>query len=127
MSHSHRTADEEDGLNTVAGSSEKADVQNGDTYIQVSTCCGQKVGSCCEDRDHRKLAIGSIICGISCIGIVALINSVKAREAGNPQKAEHFSRRARKFGVISIVSWLALLVLAPLLLALCSYLLTLID
>ncbi|KAG7459904.1 hypothetical protein MATL_G00215700 [Megalops atlanticus] len=28
-------------------------------------------------KDYRQLAIGSIICGISCIGILALISSVK--------------------------------------------------
>lgn len=32
-----------------------------------------------NDRTHRVLAIMSIICGVSCIGIKALISSVKVR------------------------------------------------
>lgn len=49
---------------------------SGETCNQV-TSSGRGVASCCDDKHHRKLAICSIICGISCIGIKALINSVK--------------------------------------------------
>lgn len=31
----------------------------------------------CKDADHRKLAIWSIICGLSCFGIMSLMYSVK--------------------------------------------------
>lgn len=31
----------------------------------------------CKDTDHRKLAICSIICGLSCLGIMSLMYSVK--------------------------------------------------
>lgn len=41
--------------------------------------------------------------------------------------AEKFSQRAKKFSIISIVVWICILMLIPLLMALGSYLLTLID
>ncbi|XP_068435485.1 transmembrane protein 265-like [Clinocottus analis] len=83
--------------------------------------------SCCDDQHHRKLAICSIVCGISCIGIKALINSVKAEKTADPERAEAFTKQAKKFGIISIVVWVSLLVLTPVLFALVSYLLTLGD
>lgn len=55
-------------LDTVPGS-------GNNNQVIIST--GQDDASCCHDRNHRKLAICSIICGITCIGIKALINSVK--------------------------------------------------
>lgn len=58
-------APEEVHLNLLPGSGE---TQNNNNTNQVITCCNDT---------HRKLAIWSVICGISCIGIVALINSVK--------------------------------------------------
>ncbi|XP_069021423.1 transmembrane protein 265-like [Embiotoca jacksoni] len=81
------------------------------------------------DEDHRTLAICSIICGISCVGVKALIYSVKAEEhrGKDPEKAAEFSKQARKFSIISIVTWASLLVSVPLLFVLISYLLTLID
>ncbi|XP_069573614.1 transmembrane protein 265-like [Brachyistius frenatus] len=81
------------------------------------------------DEDHRTLAICSIICGISCVGVKALIYSVKAEErrGKDPEKAAEFSKRARKFSIISIVTCASLLVSVPLLFVLISYLLTLID
>lgn len=69
----HETVVEEVRLNLLPGSGETQDTNN--TCIQVIT--GQSATSCCDDKNHRKLAICSIICGISCIGIKALINSVK--------------------------------------------------
>lgn len=74
MSLTHVTVDEEVPLKTVAGS---GDTLNNDTCDQVITSSGRGAASCCDDKNHRKLAICSIICGISCIGIKALINSVK--------------------------------------------------
>ncbi|KAJ8245907.1 hypothetical protein GJAV_G00261570 [Gymnothorax javanicus] len=80
-------------------------------------------------KDHRRLAIGSIICGISCIGAYALINSVKARERRelDPEKAQMYSDNARKFSIIAIGLCLGLIILIPVLMAFVSYLLTLKD
>uniref|UniRef100_A0A3B5KDU8 Si:dkey-16l2.20 n=1 Tax=Takifugu rubripes TaxID=31033 RepID=A0A3B5KDU8_TAKRU len=72
------------------------------------------------DRNHRKLAICSIICGLSCIGCKALVYSVKAEEATDPQRAAEFSQRAKRFGIIAILSWVTLLVSIPILMALIS-------
>ncbi|KAL0993294.1 hypothetical protein UPYG_G00105780 [Umbra pygmaea] len=88
---------------------------------------GQNDNSGGKVRDFRKLAICSIICGLSCIGIVALINSVKATREKDPEKAQIFSQKAKSFGIISIVLWLFILLLTPLLLILVSYLLTLVE
>ncbi|CAK6961126.1 transmembrane protein 265-like [Scomber scombrus] len=115
------------------------DAQNNDTrhhVISMPACCPASCPascpaccpeSCFEDKHHRKLAICSIICGCSCIGIKALINSVKAKGATDQESAEKFSQQAKKFGIISIVVWISILVSAPLLLMLISYLLTLKD
>ncbi|KAM7371911.1 hypothetical protein PAMP_009111 [Pampus punctatissimus] len=119
----HITVDEEIPLNTVAGSGEVKNI----TCNEVISITGQKVASCCNDKYHRKLAICSIICGISCIGIKALINSVKAEREPNQATAEKLSQKAKKFGIISIMMWISILVLTPMLMALISYLLTLID
>ncbi|KAJ8402640.1 hypothetical protein AAFF_G00367230 [Aldrovandia affinis] len=80
-------------------------------------------------RDYRKLAIGSIICGISCIGIFALINAVKAQERSprDPERAQVYSHKAWRLSLIAIATWVVLLILIPVLMALVSYLLTLID
>ncbi|KAJ8364408.1 hypothetical protein SKAU_G00132390 [Synaphobranchus kaupii] len=80
-------------------------------------------------RDYRWLAIGSIICGISCIGICALINSVKVRERreSDPEKAQVYSDDARKLSFIAIAVWIGLIILIPVMMAIISYLLTLKD
>ncbi|KAI4887698.1 hypothetical protein NFI96_025023 [Prochilodus magdalenae] len=88
-------------------------------------------------RDYRKLAISSIICGLSCLGIMSLIYSVKARamnkgrfnvaEEDRAMKAKEYSNKARNYGIGAIVAWVLLLILIPLLMGLVSYLLTLID
>ncbi|XP_054615929.1 transmembrane protein 265-like [Dunckerocampus dactyliophorus] len=116
--HTSVTVDEETPLKTVPGS---GDPQNG-----AATAVAHRA-SRFRDKHHRWLAICSIICGISCIGIKALINSVKAEWEPNEQASQRFSRRARKFGIISIVTWLSILALAPPLMALGSYLVTLQD
>lgn len=66
--HIHVPMEEENPLNTVPGS---GDVQNN------GDCFGQEAATFRNGKHHRTLAICSIICGISCIGIKALINSVK--------------------------------------------------
>ncbi|KAJ8347395.1 hypothetical protein SKAU_G00287960 [Synaphobranchus kaupii] len=80
-------------------------------------------------KDYRKLAISSIVCGISCIGIFALINSVKAREKSrkDPENAKSYSHKAKRLSLIAITVWVGVLVLIPMLMALVSYLLTLIN
>ncbi|CAL8288134.1 unnamed protein product [Boreogadus saida] len=83
--------------------------------------------SLCEDPHHRRLAISSIVCGLSCIGIVSLIYSVRAREATNSEKSRKLSKKARKYGLISIAVWVAILLIFPALVVLVSYVLTFID
>lgn len=114
------TVEEELPLNVVAGS---GDAQNDDSNNQTTG----KVFSCCKDKHHRKLAVCSIICGCSCIGIKALINSVQAEATGDPVMAERHLRKAKKFGIISIVTWISILAAIPILMGLISYLLTLFD
>ncbi|KAI4822347.1 hypothetical protein KUCAC02_007899 [Chaenocephalus aceratus] len=106
---------EEVPLNTIPGT-------GGTTVISISERCA--AASCCEDRNHRILAICSIICGLSCIGIPALINSVKA-ENTTGQERNNFLKRARKCGIISIAVWFAILVSIPILMAIISYIITL--
>lgn len=117
----NETEAEEVKLNLIPGT---GDTQI-DTCHQVVTRQGD--ASCCQDKNHRKLAICSIICGLSCIGINALIYSVKAETTTDPEAAVAFSNRAKKCGIISIVVWVSLLALTPLLMTLISYLLTLQD
>ncbi|XP_035471122.1 transmembrane protein 265 [Scophthalmus maximus] len=96
----------------------------------TDTChraAGQGLASCCHDEHHRKLAVCSIVCGFSCIGIKALISSVEAEQTEDPETAAKFSRRARRLGIMSIVLWLLFLCLIPVLMALVSYLVTLRD
>ncbi|XP_061702850.1 transmembrane protein 265-like isoform X2 [Syngnathoides biaculeatus] len=117
MLHSPHTSikvDEETPLNMVPGSAEP---QQG--LATTAACCG--------DKHHRRLTICSIICGISCIGIKALIDSVKAEVEPDREASARFSRRAKRLAIISIVTWLAILALTPMLMALFSYVVTLRD
>lgn len=143
-------------LNLLPGSGEEQNNLN-------HAISGRDAASCCTDSNYRKLAICSIICGLSCIGIRALIYSVKvlsgvfflhihssqallfiyfdthalyililyliqqAEEARDPENAAEFSKRAKKFGIISIVLWFSLLASIPILMTLLSYLFTLQD
>lgn len=66
---------EEIALKTKLQTSDKTDASSDSTCIEMIPCRDQ--ASSTRDKDHRILAIASIICGLSCIGIVALINSVK--------------------------------------------------
>ncbi|KAJ8414203.1 hypothetical protein AAFF_G00050730 [Aldrovandia affinis] len=109
-------------------------VSGGKSLIEQQHCLGN-VSRTHNDistghiKDYKRLAIGSIICGISCIGICALINSVKVRErrVSDPEKAQMYSNKARKLSLIAIAVWVGLLILIPVLMALVSYLLTLKD
>ncbi|KAM5227438.1 transmembrane protein 265 [Ctenodactylus gundi] len=78
---------------------------------------------CCWLR-LRYLAATSIICGCSCLGIMALVFAIKAEErhkAGRSQEAVHWGARARRFILASFAVFLAVLLLGPLLLWLLSY------
>ncbi|KAM8825001.1 transmembrane protein 265-like isoform 2-T3 [Synchiropus picturatus] len=82
--------------------------------------------SCCgADPHHRRLAIGSIICGCSYCGSIALTNSVKAEGAHDPAERERFRQRAKKCAWIAIAVFYGLLLLIPLLTLLISYCITL--
>nr|XP_033802912.1 transmembrane protein 265 isoform X2 [Geotrypetes seraphini]XP_033802913.1 transmembrane protein 265 isoform X2 [Geotrypetes seraphini]XP_033802914.1 transmembrane protein 265 isoform X2 [Geotrypetes seraphini] len=73
----------------------------------------------------RHLAIASIICGYSCIGIAALFNAMKAveKEKVNRVVAEPFRRKSIKLSIISILLWLTTLILVPLFIYFLSYIL----
>lgn len=58
---------------------------------------------------------------------IVLIFLQQAEETRDPEKAAEFSQQAKKFGIISIVIWVSILALTPILMALISYLLTLQD
>ncbi|XP_049645206.1 transmembrane protein 265 [Suncus etruscus] len=78
---------------------------------------------CCWFR-LRYLAATSIICGCSCLGIVALIFAIKAEDrhkAGLSEEAVQWGVRARRLILASFVIWLTVLILVPLLLWLLSY------
>ncbi|XP_034566924.1 transmembrane protein 265-like [Notolabrus celidotus] len=120
------TVEEELPLNVVAGSGD--DLHN-DSSPQTTSSTRRcpAFSSCCKDRHYRKLAICSIVCGVSCIGIKALISSVKAEVTKDPKEADVHLRQAKKWGIISVVTLVAILASLPILMALISYLLTLKD
>ncbi|XP_037112010.1 transmembrane protein 265-like isoform X1 [Syngnathus acus] len=107
--------DEEMSLNTVPGSAGP----------RKSRRWAPRKNGICDDKYHRRLAVWSIVCGVSCIGIQALINSVKAEMEPKQESAARLSRRARRLGIISIVALICILILIPVLMALFSYLVTL--
>ncbi|KAK7174744.1 hypothetical protein R3I93_001829 [Phoxinus phoxinus] len=81
-----------------------------------------------KDRDHRKLAICSIICGISCFGIMSLMYSVKARETRKRHEdGQKYSKKACRWGIVSIVAWVVLILIFPLLIVFLSFIVTFID
>ncbi|CAI5676234.1 unnamed protein product [Oreochromis niloticus] len=102
-------------LNSVPGTGVQQPEDTGNQVI----CIGEdSAASCCSDKYHRKLAIASIICGFSCFGVLALIYSVKAENADKAEKAKRtrdrraakYLRQAKKWGIISIVTWVSILV-----------------
>ncbi|XP_015267634.1 PREDICTED: transmembrane protein 265 [Gekko japonicus] len=77
-------------------------------------------------RTHklRNLAIASIICGCSCLGVLALIYAVKSREKqkmNSHDSAAYWYRKSRCMSWLSIGVWVSLLLLVPLLTILVSY------
>ncbi|KAB1263802.1 Helicase SRCAP [Camelus dromedarius] len=113
---------------------------------------------CCWLR-LRYLAATSIVCGCSCLGVLALVFAIKVRnavpmgagvvgvgpwafgeqkqgenltknlppqaeerhKAGRLEEAMHWGARARRFILASFATWLAVLILGPVLLWLLSY------
>ncbi|XP_068940765.1 transmembrane protein 265 [Petaurus breviceps papuanus] len=78
---------------------------------------------CCR-YSLRCFATCSIICGCSCLGVMALVFAVKAeerRKAGKLEEALFLGNRAKRFALASIAVWLGGLVLGLLLLWLLSY------
>ncbi|XP_013360222.1 PREDICTED: transmembrane protein 265 [Chinchilla lanigera] len=78
---------------------------------------------CCRLR-LRCLAATSIICGCSCLGVMALVFAIKAEErhkAGRFEEAVHWGARSRRLILASFAVWLAVLILSPVLLWLLSY------
>ncbi|XP_061444838.1 transmembrane protein 265 [Rhineura floridana] len=75
----------------------------------------------------RNLAIASIICGCSCIGVLALIYAIKASEkqkAGSHDSAAYWAQKSRFTCFLSVGVCMSLLILVFLLLVLLSYLLS---
>lgn len=83
----------------------------------------------CRDNFYRRLSIFSIVCGLSCIGAIALKYSVKAKETyrRDPTRAAALAQKAKKFSIISIATLFSILAAVPILMALVSYLATFKD
>ncbi|XP_069838524.1 transmembrane protein 265 isoform X2 [Dendropsophus ebraccatus] len=75
----------------------------------------------------RRLAIVSIVCGVSCVGIKALILALQAEQACDQELRGTLSRRSRRFSILSILLFVGVLVSLPVLLVLASYVMTLIE
>lgn len=114
----HEAVDGEVRLNLLPGSGE---VQNADVSQAVTE---QGATPCCRDRNHRKLAICSIICGLSCIGIKALIYSVKVsnyisllplcgEKKGSESKAAHFKFLQKNYTLENVIIAAAIRDCAP--------------
>lgn len=67
-------AAEEVRLDLLPGSGEEQNNRN-------HAISGRDAASFCSDRNHRKLAVCSVICGLSCIGCKALVYSVKVLQS----------------------------------------------
>ncbi|TRY98233.1 hypothetical protein DNTS_035200 [Danionella cerebrum] len=90
-----------------------------------------------RDTDHRRLAICSIVCGLSCCGIMSLMYSVKARETRKrfqneetpaaQKKIEQYTKKACFWATAAILAWVLLIVIFPFLLGLGSFLITFKD
>ncbi|XP_012619657.1 transmembrane protein 265 [Microcebus murinus] len=102
-------ADEEKAVETLVGNSEAAHTPS------PIRCCWLRL---------RYLAATSIICGCSCLGVMALVFAIKAEErlkAGRSEEAVHWGARARRLILASFAVWFAVLILGPILLWLLSY------
>ncbi|KAM9744799.1 transmembrane protein 265-like [Menidia menidia] len=122
MSDLQQVRAEEVPLDVIGGSGGE---QNQETGNQRTGGLKKMALAFFRDEHRRKLAYCSILCGCSCIGVKALTYSLKAELAKDPEVAAAFSKRAQKFGVISILTWFGLLGTLFLLVVLVSYLVTL--
>ncbi|KAK2498272.1 hypothetical protein MC885_005860 [Smutsia gigantea] len=89
----------------------------------MEATCSPSPIRCCWLR-LRCWAATSIICGCTCLGVLALAFAIKAEErhkAGRSEEAVHWGARARRFILASFAVWLAALILGPMLLWLLSY------
>ncbi|XP_066433259.1 transmembrane protein 265 [Eleutherodactylus coqui] len=75
----------------------------------------------------RRLAIVSIVCGFSCVGIKALILALQAEQESDQGKRRILSQLSRKFSILSILLFVVALLSLPGVLVLISYLMTLIE
>ncbi|XP_072273117.1 transmembrane protein 265 [Pyxicephalus adspersus] len=75
----------------------------------------------------RKLAIMSIVCGVSCVGIKALLLAVRAEEEVSGKDYEFLARRSRRLSVLSIALFVGGLICLPFLVVFISYIMTLIE
>ncbi|KAG5279747.1 hypothetical protein AALO_G00081160 [Alosa alosa] len=124
-------------LQLVGGTGENGDAPCGfnSQKFSISRCLdslSQRITSLwpfCRDRDHRRLAIYSVVCGLSCVGATALIFSVKARERrrADPESAQIYSDKARSRALVSILLCLALPFLIAAVVIFASYLLTFVN
>ncbi|KAM8962417.1 transmembrane protein 265 [Pelodytes ibericus] len=71
----------------------------------------------------RRLAVMSIVCGFSCVGIKALLLAMKAEKETNLTRFTELAQRSQKMSVLSMSLWLGTLLCLPLLLILLSYIL----
>uniref|UniRef100_A0A1A8IHV7 Uncharacterized protein n=1 Tax=Nothobranchius kuhntae TaxID=321403 RepID=A0A1A8IHV7_NOTKU len=108
-------------LTTTPGSADQSDADHQENHTKRGFCAAFRY-----NKFHRRLAICSIICGFSCIGFKALIYSVKAEHATS-DKAIRLSKKARKYSILSIVLWVSFIISIPVLMALISYIVTLVD
>ncbi|XP_069591355.1 transmembrane protein 265 [Ranitomeya imitator] len=121
--------------------SENQKLQNGaDEEIEIFIRPVQEPTSPADTRQHRqdrsthlpscslrRFAIVSIICGVSCVGIRALILALQAEQECDHEMKGVLSRRSRRFSVLSILLFFGFLLSLPFLLVLFSYLMTLIE
>ncbi|XP_075440101.1 transmembrane protein 265 [Ascaphus truei] len=82
---------------------------------------------CWTPSGRRRLAIMSIVCGVSCVGIKALLLALQAERARVPAESRALSRRSLRLSVLSICLWLAALLCLPLLLVFLSYVLARVE
>ncbi|CAH2330231.1 Hypothetical predicted protein [Pelobates cultripes] len=72
----------------------------------------------------RHLAILSIVCGLSCVGIKALLLALKAEKENNKKLSKKLSCHSYRISALSLfLFWFGMLVCLPLLLILISYIL----
>ncbi|XP_063788600.1 transmembrane protein 265 [Pseudophryne corroboree] len=108
--------DKHDPSQQPSGFNQQSPSDSGETHCRHFSSCSL-----------RRLAIMSIVCGVSCIGIKALILALRAEQEKDQPKHELLSRRSRKFSVLSIAVFLGALVCLPFLVVFISYIMTLIE